>query len=306
VGSARNVPFHALASTVYTVVKCLVDPDLPANSGYFRAITILAPAGSFVNPTEPAAVGVRSLSCGIVGDVVVGALSQAMPERALASSGPHAQILPSGIDHRTGEFYVDYETFAGAYEARPYMDGHDAVRIHASGASNLPVEALEHAFPLRIERYELRQDSGGAGTFRGGMSVRRDYRILGPATVALSGERQKVAARGLQGGCDGAVGAYILNIGTHEEKQLPSTIAAFPLKEGDLLTVLTPGGAGMGRRRRELVKGSRPMSRRSECRWTRPCAITAPSRRGSQNRRYLLARVPAVRVRPRQVRPAGR
>jgi N-methylhydantoinase B len=246
VGSARNVPFHALASTVYTVVKCMVDADLPGNSGYFRAIKISAPKGSFVNPVEPAAVGVRSLSCGIIGDVVAGALSKAMPERALASSGPHAQILPSGIDRRTGEFFVDYETLAGAYGARPYHDGLDAVRIHASGASNLPVEALEHAFPLRIERYELRQDSGGVGTFRGGMGIRRDYRILGPSTIALSGERQKVPARGLEGGGDGAVGAYVLNLGTDREKHLPSTVAAYPLEEGDLLTILTPGGGGYG------------------------------------------------------------
>jgi N-methylhydantoinase B len=247
VGSARNVPYNALAATVYCVVKCLLDPGLPSNAGYFRAITIRAPEGSLVNPRPPAAVGVRSLSCAIIGDVVAGALSQAMPERALAFSGPHAQILPSGLDPRTGEFFVDYETFAGAYGARPYKDGLDAVRIHASGASNLPVECLEHSFPLRVERYELRQDSGGAGTFRGGLSVRRDYRILADeATVALSGERQVRAAGGLHGGRPGALGRYILNPGTPDEKVLPSTIAAYPLRRGDLLVVLTPGGGGWG------------------------------------------------------------
>lgn len=247
VGSARNVPLNALAATIYCVVKCLLDPSLPSNAGYFRAITIRAPEGSLVNPRPPAAVGVRALSCAIVGDCVAGALSQAMPERALAFSGPHQQILPSGIDPRTGDFFVDYETFAGSYGARPYKDGLDAVRIHASGASNLPVECLEHSFPLRVERYELRQDSGGAGTFRGGLSVRRAYRILADeVTIALSGERQKRAAAGLAGGLPGALGAYVLNPGTPDEKVLPSTIAHYPLRRGDLFVVETPAGGGWG------------------------------------------------------------
>lgn len=247
VPSARNVPLRALASTVYCVVKCLLDPDLPANAGYFRAIHVLAPEGSFVNPRPPAAVGARSISCGIVGDVVAGALSQALPGRALAFSGPHVLIIPSGVDPRSGEFFVDYETFAGAYGARPYRDGMDAVRIHASGASNLPVECLEHSFPLRVERYELRQDSGGPGAFRGGQSVLRDYRLLADeASLALSGERCEAPARGLDGGRPGALAGFTLNPGTPEEQTLPPIVAAHPLRRGDLLRVVTAGGGGVG------------------------------------------------------------
>ncbi|TVR11646.1 MAG: hydantoinase B/oxoprolinase family protein, partial [Salinarimonadaceae bacterium] len=146
--SARNMPVGALQSTIYCVVKVLLDPALPANSGYFRAVTIDAPEGTMVNPSAGAAVGCRALTAAVIGDVVARAVSDLVPQCAVAGSGPHHQATFSGR-HPDGTVWVDYETFAGAQGARPYLDGMDAVRIHASGASNLPVEALEHAYPLR-------------------------------------------------------------------------------------------------------------------------------------------------------------
>ncbi len=257
VGSSRNVPLSALKATVYTVIKSMIDPGLPANSGYYRAIEITAPKGCLVNPVVPAAVGERSTTCGVVGDVVVQCISQAMPARAMAGSGPHHQIIPSGMNPRTAEFFVDYETFAGALGARPYRDGIDAVRIHASGSSNLPIESLEINFPLRVERYELIQDSGGAGRHRGGLSIRRDYRIICDGVcTSVCGERQRVAAPGIQGGLPGRPGRFILNPSTSHEKRLPSTVSDISLKKGDLLRVETPGGGGCGdplERDRELV-----------------------------------------------------
>ena len=98
--------------------------------------------------------------------------------------------------------------------ARPNRDGVDGVRVHASGSSNLPVEALEHAYPFRVERYALWDDSAGAGRYRGGMGVLRDYRVLGDdIVVSLSSERQHVAAPGATGGGAGALGAFVLNPG---------------------------------------------------------------------------------------------
>lgn len=99
------------------------------------------------------------------------------------------------------------------------------------------MESLEHAYPVRVERYELRADSGGAGRYRGGMGVCRDYRILEPATISVSAERQRVGPRGLEGGHDGVTGEFPVN-GT----RLPSGTAEYPLRPGDLMTVLTPGG----------------------------------------------------------------
>jgi N-methylhydantoinase B len=245
--TARNIPYRALLATVYTVAKSLLDPDVPANSGYYRTLVITAPEGSVVGPRPPAAVGARSISCGVLGDVIAAALSAAMPEKALACSGPHHLVVFSGTDPRCGEFFVNYETVAGGMGARPYRDGVDAVRVHASGASNLPVEALEHAYPFRVERYALRDGSAGAGEFRGGAGVIRDYRILADdVTVSLSSERQHVRAAGLAGGQDGQAGEFVYNPGRTDERKLPSAAAEVALPRGSVLRIATPGGGGYG------------------------------------------------------------
>jgi N-methylhydantoinase B len=245
--SARNIPYRALLATIYTVAKSLLDPEVPANAGYYRTITLQAPAGSVVGPEPPAAVGARSISCGVLGDVIAGCLSQAMPDKALARCGPHHLLVLAGTNPRTTAYFVDYETVAGGMGARAQCDGMDAVRVHASGASNLPVEALEHVYPLRIERYALRDDSAGAGRYRGGQGVIRDYRILGADVhVSLSSERQQVAAHGTRGGKPGATGMFVLNPGQPDERQLPSATADVPLPRDSILSIRTPAGGGYG------------------------------------------------------------
>jgi len=244
---ARNIPEQALIATVLTVAKSLLDPDIPANAGYFGAIEVKAPLGSIVRSVAPAPVGCRSISAGVLGDVIAAALSQAMPEKAIAGSGPHHLAVFSGADPKTGETFVDYETVAGGMGARPYRDGMDAVRVHASGAANLPVEALEHAYPLRVERYAIRDGSGGEGARPGGAGVIRDYMALTPGvTVSLSAERQVTPAGGLAGGGAGAPGAFIMNPGTVDERQLASAEAEAPLPEGQTLSIRTPGGGAYG------------------------------------------------------------
>lgn len=244
---ARNIPDQALVATVLTVAKSLLDPDIPANAGYFSAIAVTAPDGSVVQPVAPAPVGCRSISAGVLGDVIAAALSQAMPEKAIAASGPHHLAVFSGPDPKTGETFVNYETVAGGMGARPYRDGMDAVRVHASGAANLPVEALEHAYPLRVERYAIRDGSGGKGAHPGGTGVVRDYRALAPGvTVSLSAERQTTVAAGLDGGGSGEAGAFIMNPGRADERRLKSAEAEAALPEGDVLSIRTPGGGAFG------------------------------------------------------------
>ncbi len=245
--SARNIPYRALLATVYTVAKSLLDPDVPANAGYYRTLHITAPPGCVVGPTPPAAVGCRSISAAVLGDVIANALSQAMPDKALAASGPHHLYVLAGTDARSGAYFVNYETLAGGMGARARRDGVDGVRVHASGSSNLPVEALEHAYPFRVERYALWNGSGGAGKYRGGMGVMRDYRVLGDdIVVSLSSERQQIAANGMQGGGAGACGAFILNPGTPQEQKLPSAAGEVALPRGSVLRICTPGGGGYG------------------------------------------------------------
>jgi N-methylhydantoinase B len=192
-------------------------------------------------------VGTRSITCGVLGDLIAAALSQAQPEKALARSGPHHLMVLSGTDPRTGRYFVNYETVAGGMGARATRDGMDAVRVHASGAANLPVEALEHAFPFLVETYALRDGSGGAGKYRGGLAVVRDYRVLADdITVSLSSERQAVAAAGSAGGEAGTTGAFTLDPDTSHERVLPSAAAEVPLPRGSVLRVVTPGGGGFG------------------------------------------------------------
>ena len=245
--NGKNIPTVATLSVVYCVAKMLLDPDIPANSGTYRRLAVHAPEGCLVNPVSPAAVGARAISCGILGDVVVGALAQAMPERALAASGPHALTTFAGTDPDTGQPFVDYETTAGALGARPYTDGTDAVRVHASGAANLPIESLELSYPMQAVRYELMRDGGGAGTFRGGMSVRRDTRVLGEdATISTTGDRHGHPAPGLEGGLPGSPGEFVLNPDLQPQEGIPSVTAGLPLRPGDIVSVRTPGGGGYG------------------------------------------------------------
>ena len=163
---SRNMVWNATLAGVYYALKALVDPDLPPNAGYFRAITVIAPPGSIFNAQYPAAVGDEGSAGNILGDLIFGAFAQAVPERVMAGCGPLHAITFSGIDPRRGEYFVNYETYAGASGAQHDQVGMDAVRVHVSGAANLPVELAEHEFPLSILRYELIPDSGGAGCFR--------------------------------------------------------------------------------------------------------------------------------------------
>jgi N-methylhydantoinase B len=245
--SARNIPYRALLATVYTVAKSLLDPEVPANAGYYRTLHITAPPGCVVGPTPPAAVGCRSISATVLGDVIANALSQAMPDKALAASGPHHLYVMAGTDPASGAYFVNYETLAGGMGARANRDGVDGVRVHASGSSNLPVEALEHAYPFRTERYALWDGSAGDGKYHGGMGVLRDYRVLTDGiVVSLSSERQHVAAGGMQGGGAGARGAFILNPDTPQEQRLPSAAGEVALPRGSVLRICTPGGGGYG------------------------------------------------------------
>ena len=245
--SARNVPHQALVASVYTVAKALLDPDAPANAGAFRVLDIVAPTGTLVQPVSPAPVGARSLTCGVLSDVILSALSAALPGERMASSGPHHLVVFGGTEPRTGAYFVNYETVAGGLGAHRDRDGMDAVRTLTSGSANLPIEALEHAYPLRVECYALRTGSGGDGKHRGGDALVRDYRILADdVTVSLTGERQTVAAEGVDDGQPGATGVFMLNPGTPGERRLEAATNQEPVLRDDILRIATPGGGGFG------------------------------------------------------------
>lgn len=244
-GSGKNIPYTHLMATVYFCTKAVVDPDLPVNEGLYRTVRVIAPEGSVVDPRPPGGVGSRNLTSMILADAILNAFGQAAPDRVMAAGGPYQGIILSGPDPRRGRFYVDYENFAGGQGGTVQSDGMDAVQLHMTNTSNLPIEVMEVEFPVRVERYELRPDSGGAGRRRGGLGVSRDLRILAPATLALRSARQRFPAQGLTGGKAGAVGAFVLGPGTGGELQLPSTLSEYPLPAGSLLRIEAPGGGGL-------------------------------------------------------------
>jgi N-methylhydantoinase B len=244
---ARNMVMGATLAGVYYAVKALVDPDLPPNSGTFRPIEVAAPPGSLFNATPPAAVGDRGSLGNLLGNLLFGAFAQAVPERIMAGCGPLAAMTFSGVDPRNGRYFVDYETYAGAAGAQHDQDGKDAVRVHISGAANLPVEAAEHEFPLAVLRYELIEGSGGPGAYRGGLGTRRDVQVFAEEARLLGrGLCQMVPARGHGGGGDGQVGQFILHPGMDHATKLEATFSDYPVEPGDVVRIETPSGAGFG------------------------------------------------------------
>jgi N-methylhydantoinase B len=251
-----NAVFAVTASATYFAVRCVTDPDIPPNEGCYRPVSVEAPEGTIVNPTPPAAVVGGNLETSQrVTDVVFGALAGAAPDRvAAAGQGTMNNVTLGGTDPRDGSAYAFYETQGGGFGGRDGRDGMDAVHVHMSNTMNTPVEVLETAYPLRVHRYELRPDSGGAGAFRGGLGLRRDIEVRGhEATFSLLADRHHHRPYGLAGGEDGAPGAAFLldggagdaDDGDDSPVRLPPKVTR-SLPPGAVVSVRTPGGGGYG------------------------------------------------------------
>lgn len=243
-----NVVKTALQATVYYALKAIIDPEIPSNAGYYRAIGVSAPEGTIVNAIPPAAVGGRTDTCQRIVDVIFGALAQAVPNQVVAGcNSAVTTVLFSGFDPKKGSFFVYPESLGGGLGARPVKDGMDGVHVHVTNSSNLPIECLEMEYPLMMERCELVKDSGGSGTYRGGLGVQRNYKILEPMEFASHADRQKIPPWGLFGGKDGKGGRFIINPGTDQENILKSgKVSEVPLQPGDILSAQTPGSGGYG------------------------------------------------------------
>jgi N-methylhydantoinase B len=178
-------------------------------------------------------------------DVVLGALAQALPDLIpAASQGTMNNVAVGGHDPERGAPFAYYETVGGGAGAGPAGDGLSGVHSHMTNTLNTPVEALEYAYPLRVRRYGLRPDSGGAGRHRGGDGLVRDVEFLCPATVTLLTERRRTAPYGLQGGDPGERGRNLL-IRQGQEEDLGGKVEA-RVEAGDVLSLRTPGGGGWG------------------------------------------------------------
>ena len=247
IAGARNCVLMATLACVFHAVKVVTDPGLAPNAGYYRAIKVTAPEGSIMNCVPPAAVGDRGRTSSVIGDLLLGALSQAAPERVMAGCGSSQALVFSGYDTRRNEYIVDYDVFAGGAGAQFDRDGMDVVRVHAAMADSTPLEATEHEFPLTVRRCELLQDSGGPGKFRGGLGMRLDIAVWAEkARLSGRGLRHGLRPPGLFGGDGGSLASYILNPDTPQEQKLPAVFSEMPLPTGTVIRVETPAGAGYG------------------------------------------------------------
>ena len=246
-----NAPLSVTASGVFCGLKTAVDPNnlIPPNSGCWRSIEIKARKGCVVNAEFPAPVVYANHEMSHrVADMVMGALAGFLPTQVMAcSQGTSAILTLGGVDPRSGRRYISYETVKGGYGARPNKDGINCIASGISNTMNTPVEIMETAFPLRIERYEINPDSGGAGRYRGGCGARRVWRLLddADATGALCMERMTSPPFGLLGGQAGAAAVVTLTTPDGVTRRLPSK-GAFGAPAGSVIDMITPGSGGFG------------------------------------------------------------
>ena len=231
-------------SYTHLAIRCYLDPDIPQNQGCFAPVAITAPEGTIVNPRRTAAVAGRSPVISRVVDVVMGCLAQALPERAVAGyGGCNAQPVISGHDPETQRFFIFLDSNWGGLGGRAAKDGVTCLSF-PQNVGNHPVEVLETRYPVHIERYEIRTDSEGAGRSRGGFGSIKDYQFLADVDLQVPGDRVKIPPFGLFGGEEAAPTAYVRRC--NEQESALSTKHAYRLEAGDVLSVRTPGGGGLG------------------------------------------------------------
>ena len=252
-GTSQQVrgPFNLMPSGAYAAayfaVHALTDPNIPTNGGCFRPIKLLLPEKSIVNPEEPAPVNARTSTMKRVAGCITGALGQFVPERAPADAAGEMLLLAFGGDRVDGSRYVVGELIASGSGASEGMDGVDVIETDGTNCMNLPVEALEMDVPIRVHKTELNTGSGGAGKFRGGLGLVREYEILhGTVIFTHRGERHSHPARGLMGGESG--GKAYSKIQRYDGKEIvikSKTVETLGI--GDRISVQTAGGGGYGR-----------------------------------------------------------
>jgi N-methylhydantoinase B len=242
-----NAVFAVTLSCVYYVFRCLAAEGVPSNAGCMRPIRVIAPPGSVVNATAPAAVAAANVETSQrIVDVLLGALARALPDVIPAAScGSMNNVSIGGYDETRRRPFAYYETLAGGMGARPHRDGLDAVHTHMTNTMNTPVEVIESAYPLRVLCYNIRTGSGGHGAYRGGDGLVREYRLLSDASVSILSERRKSAPYGLAGGAPGAPGENsIFREGSWNA--LPPK-ANLDCRKDEIVRIATPGGGGYGR-----------------------------------------------------------
>ncbi|MFP5336733.1 MAG: hydantoinase B/oxoprolinase family protein [Actinomycetes bacterium] len=244
-GPANIRPPLLRAACAYVVI-CLLGPDTYVNSGLLDALDITTRPGSVVDPHFPAAVNTYNPTVHAVVDAVFDALSAVVPGRGRADGCASRSFVMSGGREPGTKKYVQYEIFGGGTGALKDRDGVSGSTVNHTNGKIAPIEIVESEYTARVRRLEVIPDSGGAGRFRGGLGILREYEIVEPARFSLRSTRHKVAPLGVDGGHAGRIGRLTVNPGTPRERVLPSRYSDLPLDPGDTFRLETPGGGGYG------------------------------------------------------------
>ena len=248
VAGPMNARVSAAQACVYFVLKCVIDPELPTNSGAYRPIEVVVEEGSVMQARFPAAVcNANILTDQRVVDVLLGALLQAVPDRVVAAcSGEMNLINVGGMHPETGEYYNYVETYGGGQGASRGADGMDGVQTHLTNTRNAPVEVVESTYPFLITKYGLVPDSEGAGKHRGGLGLTREIVLLGDEVhFSLSADRRRIAPWGVAGGLAASTSDCVVVSEDGGRRRLAAKITT-KLKRGDKVVITTPGGGGWG------------------------------------------------------------
>ncbi len=245
-----NMPYEGTVDiAIWLTIRSIlldtaVEGHIPVNAGLVRPITIKAPKGCLANPIFPAPTIARFAPGNQLADTVMKALSQAVPGRVSAGIGNLKVIAFSGLSGET--HWVHMEIFEGSYGGRDGMDGMDAVDTLFANTRNNPIEDIESHLPLRVSRYELRRESGGAGKWRGGLGAVREFEFLADGGFAIEGEGHVFRPWGFAGGAQGLPAAVTAHRRDGSTASLPSKVPYGIAKTGDRFVMTGPIGGGYG------------------------------------------------------------
>jgi N-methylhydantoinase B len=255
-GPINAVPSGSLAAAYYAV-RALTDASIPTNGGCFRPVSLFQPPGSLVNPIAPAPVNARTATIKRMCGAFVSAFAEAAPDRVPAASAGTSLMMVFGGQREDGTDFIISELVAAGTGASGGSDGVDCLQTDGTNSMNMPVEAFGLDAPIRVRRFGLRADSGGAGMFRGGLGVVREYEMLADGIrFTHRGERHYTGAKGSSGGGQGGTAWSVIRRADGREEVIASKCVSV-LSRGDRLVVQTPGGGGFGdprQRDRDLVR----------------------------------------------------
>lgn len=247
-GPINCVPSGSLAAACFAV-RAVTDPAIPNNGGCFRPISLTLPKDSIVNPREPAPVNARTATIKRITNTMLMALAGVAPDRIPAPNSGELLVMAWGGQRRDGTSFVTGELLAGGAGAGNGFDGVDAIETDATNCMNLPVEAMELDAPIRVRRWQLVPNSGGAGTYRGGLGQLKEYEVLDEVAGTMSfshrGERHFVAAPGHAGGEPGGLARSVIHRLDGREEVILSKVVT-RLAPGDRVVISTAGGGGFG------------------------------------------------------------